>query len=129
MSQLDLDTLRHAVTTAKKTGLRVVRLKLADSSFSAVLGEADEVEEVVEVEVASKPTALKITSPVVGYLRTQKKFEPGQKIEIGDVVGEIVALGIANDVVSKHAGQIAEVHAVDGDALEFGQNILTLERL
>ena len=44
----------------------------------------------------------------------------------GDKVGEVVALGLANDVTAKQGGEVAEVCVVDGDSVEFGQRILLL---
>lgn len=125
-----METIKYAIEAAKAKGLRQVKIQAAGSRFSAVISESvAEVDEVEETSVDPIVTRMKVTAPVVGNLRISKNFQVGQKVETGDVIGEIVALGIANDVISKHSGLISEVLAANGDALEYGQVILELERL
>lgn len=130
MSSLDTDTIRHALESARKSGFRVVRLRDGDVNFQGVLSVLPEVEEVEEeeVEVVAGPVTVEVESSAVGYVRFPNKIKVGDEVESGQVVAEIVALGIANDVLAKSGGTVTEVHVKDNDPLEYGQSILTLER-
>jgi biotin carboxyl carrier protein len=62
----------------------------------------------------------------VGYYRAVVDLKVGDKLAEGDKVGEVVALGLANDVTALGSGEIAEVCVADGEAVEFGQKLLLL---
>ena len=75
----------------------------------------------------------KITSPIIGtaYLAPEpggKKFiEIGQKIKKGDTVMIVEAMKTMNHVPSPLDGVIKEISVEDGQPVEFGQTIATLE--
>ena len=75
----------------------------------------------------------KITSPIIGtaYLAPEpggKKFiEIGQKIKKGDTVMIVEAMKTMNHVPSPLDGVINEISVEDGQPVEFGQTIATLE--
>ena len=130
MSGLEEDVLRHALATAREHGFRRVRLRSEGEHFSAVLGEipVQEVEhgeldgEVVFEAEELGPRDIEITAPVVGYFQQGKlPLETGRKVETGETLGEIVALGIPNDVVTVDEGEIVEVLVSPGEPVEYGQ--------
>lgn len=136
MSGLDQDVLRHALSAARRHGFRVVKLRSGDEKFRAVLSDVEsELEEdayAIEDDEVSEPSVqaneFEVTAPVVGYFRQGKQpLEPGRTVAAGEAVCEIVALGIANDVVSKGAGEVIEVKVEPGDAVEFGQVLATVK--
>lgn len=134
MPGLDNDTLRHALQTAKASGIRVVKLRNGPELFSAVFREADEFDE-EEVEESSEGEAgeapgdpeKRITAPVVGYFKAGKRvLEPGAIFEQGEPVGEIVSLGLANEVQVPFNCEILEVMVAPGEPVEYGQVLATL---
>lgn len=128
MSELDLDTLRHAVSVARTHGMKLVQLKSGGESFKATLAEVEEPEELEIEESHPQATTFNVTSNAVGYFRATKNYKEGSTVEAGEVVGEIIALGIANDIASKGQGKVTKVLVHDGEPLEFGQIIMELER-
>ena len=74
----------------------------------------------------------KITSPIIGtaYLAPEpggKKFiEIGQKIKKGDTVMIVEAMKTMNHVPSPLDGVVKEISVEDGQPVEFGQTIATL---
>ena len=86
---------------------------------------------VVKKEV-SIDNSKKITSPIIGtaYLAPEpggKKFiEIGQKIKKGDTVMIVEAMKTMNHVPSPVDGVIKEISVEDGQPVEFGQTIATL---
>ena len=75
----------------------------------------------------------KITSPIIGttYLAPEpggKKFiETGQKIKKGDTVMIVEAMKTMNHVPSPIDGIVKEITVEDGQPVEFGQTIVTLD--
>ena len=74
----------------------------------------------------------KITSPIIGtaYLAPEpggKKFiEVGQKIKKGDTVMIVEAMKTMNHVPSPLDGVVKEISVEDGQPVEFGQTIATI---
>ena len=75
----------------------------------------------------------KITSPIIGtaYLAPEpggKKFiEIGQKIKKGDTVMIVEAMKTMNHVPSPLDGVVKEITVEDGQPVEFGQTIATID--
>ena len=75
----------------------------------------------------------KITSPIIGtaYLAPEpggKKFiEVGQKIKKGQTVMIVEAMKTMNHVPSTSDGEVKKILIEDGQAVEFGQTIATID--
>lgn len=131
MPELDADEIRHALQTARKGGFAFVRLRQGSTSFSAQLGEnlqapvpdmigsAVVEDSSVTEAVAESDNTVKATA--VGYLRINTTV--GQQVEAGQVLAEVVALGLSNEITTELAGSVLELLAADGDPVEFGQPI------
>ena len=84
-------------------------------------------------EEVSIDNSKKITSPIIGtaYLAPEpggKKFiEVGQKIKKGDTVMIVEAMKTMNHVPSPIDGVVKEISVEDGQPVEFGQTIATLD--
>ena len=84
-------------------------------------------------EKISIDNSKKITSPIIGtaYLAPEpggKKFiETGQKIKKGDTVMIVEAMKTMNHVPSPLDGVVKEISVEDGQPVEFGQTIATLD--
>jgi acetyl-CoA carboxylase biotin carboxyl carrier protein len=121
----------------EQQGLRV-RLKKAGSSPAAV-------EHITPAPVAGPaaapapgpaPAALpkaQIKSPMVGtFYRAPSPDAPpfveaGQEIEAGQVVCIIEAMKLMNEIKSEVAGRVAEILVQNGDPVEFGQPLFSME--
>ena len=81
----------------------------------------------------STDSSKKITSPIIGtaYLAPEpggKKFiEIGQKIKKGDTVMIVEAMKTMNHIPSPLDGVVKQISVEDGQPVEFGQTIATLE--
>lgn len=132
MPGLDSDAIRHAILTAQARGYRQVRVRLGEDRFSAVLADAPQHEPEADDEAPLAEAAVvmaseqSVDSPAVGYFRAVADLVVGSRVAEGDKVGEVVALGLANDVTAKASGAVAEMLVEDGAAVEYGQKILVL---
>jgi acetyl-CoA carboxylase biotin carboxyl carrier protein len=134
MATLDFDLVRHALDTARKAGLDEVELELGDSKFSAVLDRKPKKAARAEAKTSDEPAAeaAPTTKPIkagsVGIFRTVgEMLKVDTQVASGEVVGNIIALGLSNDVTANINGVIREVLVEDGQAVEYGQVIATVE--
>ena len=94
---------------------------------------APAIERKIIKEEVSIDKSKKITSPIIGtaYLAPEpggKKFiEVGQKIKKGDTVMIVEAMKTMNHVPSPLDGVVKEISVEDGQPVEFGQTIATLD--
>ena len=110
-----------------------VKVKVSKSRISKNI---ETIEKSNEKKVISEETSIdnskKITSPIIGtaYLAPEpggKKFiEIGQKIKKGDTIMIVEAMKTMNHVPSPLDGIVKEISVEDGQPVEFGQTIATL---
>jgi acetyl-CoA carboxylase biotin carboxyl carrier protein len=130
MPGLDRETIRHALEVARREGFQEVELEAASDRFTGRLAPskgfrpssgasaADRDAETGPQEPAPKP----ITATCVGFYRpSDSKLIVGSKVERGEIVATIAALGLANDVESPVSGEIVEVLVAPDQAVEYGQ--------
>ena len=78
-------------------------------------------------------SGIEVTSPIIGtaYHAPEpgaKKFvEPGKKIKKGDTVMIVEAMKTMNHVPSPSDGVVKNVQVEDGQPVEYGQTLVTLE--
>ncbi len=133
MVRLDLDLVRHALQTASKHGFAEVELSQGEDRFVAKFQPVKPAPKSQSSahETSKEPTTKTITATSVGYYRPAKNpLQVGLEVKAGDVVAEILALGLKNDVLSKWNGIVAQVLVTPEQPVEFGQAIavLTLEK-
>ena len=110
-----------------------VKVKVSKSRISKNI---ETIEPSSEKKFISEETSIdnskKITSPIIGtaYLAPEpggKKFiEIGQKIKKGDTIMIVEAMKTMNHVPSPQDGVVKEIIVEDGQPVEFGQTIATL---
>ena len=111
-----------------------IKVKVSKSRISKNIEAVspDNIKKVIKEEV-SIDSSKKITSPIIGtaYLAPEpggKKFiEIGQKIKKGDTVMIVEAMKTMNHVPSPIDGIVKEISVEDGQPVEFGQTIATLD--
>ena len=111
-----------------------LKVKVSKSRISKKIETSAPVNEnkIIKEEV-SIDNSKKITSPIIGtaYLAPEpggKKFiEVGQKIKKGDTVMIVEAMKTMNHVPSPLDGVVKEISVEDGQPVEFGQTIASLE--
>ena len=111
-----------------------VKVKVSKSRISKnTETEVDNIEKKTITEEVSIDNSKKITSPIIGtaYLAPEpggKKFiDVGQKIKKGDTVMIVEAMKTMNHVPSPLDGVVKEISVEDGQPVEFGQTIATLD--
>ena len=86
-------------------------------------------------EVSAPPVETKkaIVAPLVGLFHPWAKprgkmlVKVGDRIKVGQLVATIESLNVINEVESPFAGEIAEILVQDGQPVEYGQPLMTVE--
>ena len=126
---LDEFNLTEIEYTEKDIKVKVSKSRISKNIEAVV---PDNINKVIKEEV-SIDSSKKITSPIIGtaYLAPEpggKKFiEIGQKIKKGDTVMIVEAMKTMNHVPSPIDGIVKEISVEDGQPVEFGQTIATLD--
>ena len=96
---------------------------------SEVSGAESEIQQKIET---SKAEGNVITSPIVGtfYRKPSPDKDPfirvGDTVEKGDVLCIIEAMKMMNEIKSDFSGKIVSINLEDGEPVEFGQSIITI---
>lgn len=94
----------------------------AASNGSALAGE--------QLAVANQQ---RVVAPLVGVFHPWLKPRGGTLVAVGDyvkagqLVGTIESLNVLNEVEATVAGRVVEIHAQDGQPVEYGQVLITIE--
>ncbi len=78
-------------------------------------------------------TEHKILAPLVGTFHVWAKPRGGALVAVGDrvkegqLVGTIQSLNVLNEVETSIAGRVTEIHVQDGQPVEYGQLLMTIE--
>jgi biotin carboxyl carrier protein len=67
------------------------------------------------------------TSPAVGIFQPRKDLTAGSRVRAGDRLGAVDMLGVAQEVVAPIDGVVGTSLVEAGDAVEFGQELITIE--
>jgi biotin carboxyl carrier protein len=95
--------------------------------------EADGHEAAAEAEPVAPDTLQKVTATLVGIFRVSLKrgakaaVAEGDQVRLGQVVGAIEALNVMNEVETPVGGRVVEIVAKDGQAVEYGQHLITID--
>lgn len=74
-----------------------------------------------------------VTAPLVGVFHTWAKpkgkdlVAVGDQVKVGQLLGTIQSLNVLSEVESPVAGRIAEIFAQDGQPVEYGQQLMTID--
>ena len=126
---LDEFNLTEIEYTEKDIKVKVSKSRISKNIETVI---PDKEDKIIKKEV-SIDNSKKITSPIIGtaYLAPEpggKKFiEVGQKIKKGDTVMIVEAMKTMNHVPSPLDGIVKEISVEDGQPVEFGQTIATID--
>lgn len=85
--------------------------------------------------IAPDKTEYKVLAPLVGIFHTWAKPKGGSLVAVGDrvkagqLVGTIESLNVLNEVESAVAGHVVEIFVQEGQPVEYGQVLMTIDSL
>ncbi len=133
----------HEVTIERESeGLRLTLRKPTPVVGAAPFVATAEVEsapvetatrESAEAAPAAPETTQKVTATLVGIFRVSLKrgakaaVAEGDQARVGQIVGAIEALNVMNEVETPVAGRVVEIVVKDGQPVEYGQHLMTID--
>ncbi|EFH86469.1 acetyl-CoA carboxylase biotin carboxyl carrier protein [Ktedonobacter racemifer] len=141
--QMSIEHLTHLVKVLDKsdvseievkhsgTGTRLV-LRKARAGESATISVSEPVAEAADSSVSAPPQHT-VTAPLVGIFHTWAKpkgkalVAAGDKVKVGQLVGSIQSLNVLYEIEASAAGRVLELLVEDGQPVEYGQALMTLE--
>jgi len=145
-SVISVEQLQRLVRLLDSSDVSELELKRAAEGTRLVLRKAKAPEnsgnmsndqhELAPVSTSAAPpaeTKQHIVAPLVGIFHTWAKPRGGSLVAVGDhvKVGQLVAtiesLNVLNDVESPAAGHVIEILAQEGQPVEYGQVLMTID--
>lgn len=74
---------------------------------------------------AAEPAPV-LLAPAVGAFTRVPDLEVGDPVSAGQILGHVEAMRMRTDVVADRDGVLREVHATDGEIVEYAQPLFTL---
>jgi len=115
--------------------VRILRDRFVQTNENKIIQQPEvfsaepEIQQKIET---SKAEGNVITSPIVGtfYRKPSPDKDPfirvGDTVEKGDVLCIIEAMKMMNEIKSDFSGKIVSINLEDGEPVEFGQSIITI---
>jgi acetyl-CoA carboxylase biotin carboxyl carrier protein len=144
--RIDIEQLRDLVRLLDRSEVSELEVKQADGRTRLVLRKAkapaesvqqiaSPVPQLVQEEQPAGPKETKhtVVAPLVGVFHTWARPEgkalvsTGDQVKVGQLVGTIQSLNVINEVESGIAGRISEILVHDGQPVEYGQPLMTIE--
>jgi len=115
------------------TGVRRIALSLGQLRLEIEAGPAVPVPELVGPPPGPDLGGHVVSAPLVGvFFRAPEPGAPpfveaGDRVEVGQRLAIVEAMKMMNDVVADRAGVVRTIHATNGEVVEHGQPLFTVE--
>ncbi len=118
---------------AEGTRLVLRKVQAPESSDHAVENQFVPAASSAALSVETKETEHEVVAPLVGTFHVWAKPKGGALVAVGDrvkagqLVGTIESLNVLNEVESAVAGRVVEIFVRDGQPVEYGQVLMTID--
>jgi acetyl-CoA carboxylase biotin carboxyl carrier protein len=135
IEMLQESDLKEIEVSQGDESVRILRDRFVQTNGNKIIQQPEvfsaepEIQQKIET---SKAEGNVITSPIVGtfYRKPSPDKDPfirvGDTVEKGDVLCIIEAMKMMNEIKSDFSGKIVSIHLEDGEPVEFGQSIITI---
>ena len=137
MENLERDRIKNIVSFIDGTDLDFVQIENDGKKFLIRRSVHPSVVEIVaengKVKEPEMVPPTTIRSPIVGRFYSSISADrpalvvEGGAVSAGGKVAIVEAMGIKKEVFSPYTGKIVRIHVRDGDAVEYGQELFTVE--
>ena len=135
IEMLQESDLKEIEVSQGDESVRILRDRVVQTNGNKIIQQPEvfsaepEIQQKIET---SKAEGNVITSPIVGtfYRKPSPDKDPfirvGDTVEKGDVLCIIEAMKMMNEIKSDFSGKIVSINLEDGEPVEFGQSIITI---
>jgi len=135
IEMLQESDLKEIEVSQGDESVRILRDRFVQTNENKIIQQPEvfSVEPEIQQKIeTSKAEGNVITSPIVGtfYRKPSPDKDPfirvGDTVEKGDVLCIIEAMKMMNEIKSDFSGKIVSIDLEDGEPVEFGQSIITI---
>lgn len=117
----------------EKNGRKIVLRRLSGAGSPKKISDAQKESQELEKKEPEQAKTFSIRSPIVGrFFSSMAPDHPplvveGGKVSAGQKVSIVEAMKIKKEVFSAYTGTVVRIHVRDGDPVEYGQELFTIE--
>lgn len=135
IEMLQESDLKEIEVSQGDESVRILRSGLNETGANKVIQQTEVYSAEPNIEQKIEPKKIEgniITSPIVGtfYRKPSPDKDPfikvGDSVEQGDVLCIIEAMKMMNEIKSNFSGKIVSIDVEDGQPVEYGQHIITI---
>lgn len=135
IEMLQESDLKEIEVSQGDESVRILRSGLNETGANKVIQQTEVYSAEPNIEQKIEPKKIEgniITSPIVGtfYRKPSPDKDPfikvGDSVEQGDVLCIIEAMKMMNEIKSDYSGKIVSIEVEDGQPVEYGQHIITI---
>jgi acetyl-CoA carboxylase biotin carboxyl carrier protein len=135
IEMLQESDLKEIEVSQGDESVRILRSGLNETGANKVIQQTEVYSAEPNIEQKIEPKKIEgniITSPIVGtfYRKPSPDKDPfikvGDSVEQGDVLCIIEAMKMMNEIKSDFSGKIVSIDVEDGQPVEYGQHIITI---
>ena len=135
IEMLQESDLKEIEVSQGDESVRILRSGLNETGANKVIQQTQVYSAEPNIEQKIEPKKIEgniITSPIVGtfYRKPSPDKDPfikvGDSVEQGDVLCIIEAMKMMNEIKSDYSGKIVSIDVEDGQPVEYGQHIITI---
>ena len=135
IEMLQESDLKEIEVSQGDESVRILRSSLNETDANKVIQQTEVYSAEPNIEQKIEPKKIEgniITSPIVGtfYRKPSPDKDPfikvGDSVEQGDVLCIIEAMKMMNEIKSDFSGKIVSIDVEDGQPVEYGQHIITI---
>ncbi len=135
IEMLQESDLKEIEVSQGDESVRILRDRFVQTNGNKIIQQPEVLSAEPEIQLkieTSKAEGNVITSPIVGtfYRKPSPDKDPfirvGDTVEKGDVLCIIEAMKMMNEIKSDFSGKIVSINLEDGEPVEFGQSIITI---
>jgi acetyl-CoA carboxylase biotin carboxyl carrier protein len=135
IEMLQESDLKEIEVSQGDESVRILRSGLNETGANKVIQQTEVYSTEPNIEQKIEPKKIEgniITSPIVGtfYRKPSPDKDPfikvGDSVEQGDVLCIIEAMKMMNEIKSDFSGKVVSIDVEDGQPVEYGQHIITI---
>ena len=128
LNEIEVSQGEESVRISKSSG----EIKVLQDSNIGINNEPQSINKIDNNQIENEIKGNQVTSPIVGtfYRKPSPDKDPfikvGDEVQEGDILCIIEAMKMMNEIKSDFSGKVVSIDVEDGQPVEYGQHIITI---